>query len=326
MRLCVGQAAAVLLALLSSCGGAKLTSIFDNASPEGPGSAGAASTQREGQEQQTTSSGATTMETDASSAAGAPLPAAGGASVAGASGVSGAPTDPPSTVGDGGKAGASSGGTASSDVGGSAPQTGGGGVGGSTLSECQHRGDGKSTVMVVNQCDKPLSFRSNAGDAGELLPGAQACHDLGNTTDVIPAVRYWGYTGVDPGAGRHSLAVLELNTTYQALDFYDISYVDAQNLPLAMAPLGMPGCRNLTCSASLLQNCPPVGQLKDDAGQIIACTNPDNHNPNSPVAQYFNQGCGDAYAWTGDDAEALTACAGEDYAIVFCPTAEAGAH
>ena len=46
---------------------------------------------------------------------------------------------------------------------------------------------------------------------------------------------------------------------------------------------------------------------------------PDRDDPDSPVAQYFDAACADAYSWSGNDAESMAACAGEDYAVVFCP-------
>ena len=46
---------------------------------------------------------------------------------------------------------------------------------------------------------------------------------------------------------------------------------------------------------------------------------PEPNNPQSPVAQYFDKACPDAYSWSGDDANSVVACAGEDYIIVFCP-------
>ncbi len=88
---------------------------------------------------------------------------------------------------------------------------------------------------------------------------------------------------------------------------------------MRIAPVDMASCRVLTCAKSLLADCPAIGQLKDANGKVISCVSPDRNDPNSPVAQYFEASCKDAYSWSGDDSESVAACAGEDYDVVFCP-------
>jgi hypothetical protein len=188
-----------------------------------------------------------------------------------------------------------------------------------SLIDCMHKGDNKTSLAFVNNCTQKLWFLGSSIQGGVLEPGQFQCRDIGNTTTTLPAIRYWGYTAPDPGLGKYTLAEFTLNTTFNDFDWYDISHVDAQNLPMQIAPVGMPTCRVLTCAESLLANCPAVGQVKDATGQIIACVSPEPNNPNSPVAQYFDKACRDAYSWSGDDAQSMASCAGEDYDIVFCP-------
>ncbi len=183
---------------------------------------------------------------------------------------------------------------------------------------CRAQGDGKSTITLLNQCTSPLTFAGSKITGGTLAPGEHACRDVGSATESIPAVRYWGWLGEDPGNERYTLAELTLNTNFNDFDFYNISHVDAHNLPMQVQPVAMPNCRVLTCAMSLLANCPSVGQERDASGKVISCFSPDRNDPNSVVAQYFEAGCKDAYSWSGDN-DSVAACAGEDYDVVFCP-------
>jgi hypothetical protein len=217
----------------------------------------------------------------------------------------------------------SSGGETSGGTGGSAGTPGGGSAGQAPVQSgpptCRTAGDGKSTLAFVNGCDAPLSLRGSDIEGGELAPGQHTCRDVGSDVESIPAIRFWGFIGEDPGGEKHTLAELTLNTDFNDFDWYNISHVDAHNLPMQIAPVAMDDCRVLTCAESLLANCPAEGQLLDGEGQLISCFSPNRDDPESAVAQYFEASCDDAYSWSGDDAESMAACAGEDYDVVFCP-------
>jgi hypothetical protein len=211
-------------------------------------------------------------------------------------------------------------GSAGADAGaGGAPPDGNGGASAAGPVSCRSKGDGKSTISFVNHCDATLSFRGSDIEGGKLQPGEHACRDVGAASGEIPAIRFWGFIGMDPGGEKYTLAELTLNTSFNDFDWYNISHVDASNLPMQIVPVDMPSCRVLTCAESLLANCPAVGQLKDANGKVISCVSPDRNDPNSVVAQYFEASCKDAYSWSGDDSESVAACAGEDYDVVFCP-------
>jgi hypothetical protein len=245
----------------------------------------------------------------------------------GATGSGGA-TGNGGATGSGGKAGSGgaigSGGATGS--GGGATGSGGatGGAGGQPPATgditCRKAGDGITTVVFVNRCAGVLSFRGSDITGGDLKPGEYACRTVGTATESLPAKRYWGFIGQDPGAEKHTLAEFTFNTTFYDFDWYNLSHVDASNLPMQIAPAGMPKCRVLTCAQNLLPGCPAIGQFKDSSGSVISCVSPDRNNANSPVALYFDAACVDAYSWSGDDAKSMASCAGEDYDIVFCPT------
>ncbi len=185
--------------------------------------------------------------------------------------------------------------------------------------DCQRTGDAQTTLTIINHCQAPLEARGSNW-AGTTLPaGGYTCLDLGSDTDPLSALRYWGYLGQDPGAEHYTLAEFTLNTDFNDFDWYDISHVDADNLPMAILAVDQAQCRSLSCPQSSLANCPAVGRLRDGSGNVVSCVSPERDNPNSPVALYFDAACADAYAWSGDDAQSMVACAGEDYDVVFCP-------
>ncbi len=256
----------------------------------------------------------------------------------GADGSSGA-------IGAGGmpEAGASTGGTApaggtsagGAPAGGMAPAggtsaggtpSGGTATGGATsvgAIDCRVDGDGSTTLVFVNGCSEPLTFAGSDIEGGQLEPGAHACVRIGSDTEPLSSKRYWGWVGADPGAERHTLAEFTFNTDFYDFDWYNISHVDAHNLPLQIVPVDRPDCATLTCAESLLADCPEEGRELDASGAVVSCVSPDRDDPQSPVALYF-ESCDDAYAWSGDDQEGddespMRACAGEDWDIVFCP-------
>lgn len=196
---------------------------------------------------------------------------------------------------------------------------------GPSIVNCTHDGDGKTTLAFVNGCAKAVTFQGSDITGGTLAPGAFACVDIGSDVAALNSKRYWGFSGDDPGAEHHSLAEFTFNTDFQNFDWYNISYVDAFNLPLQIVPLARPKCDTLTCAQDFLSTCPAVGQDKDASGELVACVDPDRNNPDNPVAQLF-EACDDSYAWSGDDQNGsdpspVRACAGEDFDIVFCPEA-----
>jgi hypothetical protein len=206
--------------------------------------------------------------------------------------------------------------------------TGGGSTGlagtsSSSAAAYRKEGDGKTTLVFVNQCTKPVNYRGSDIPGGTIAAGALTSVDIGTATQALSSKRYWGWVGADPGAERHSLAEFTFNTDFYAMDWYNISYVDAFNLPLAILPAARPKCRQLICPQDFLAACPVVGQYRDADGNLSSCVSPNRDDPNSPVPLLFEQ-CDDAYAWSGDDQKGtdkspMVGCEVEDFDIVFCP-------
>ena len=189
---------------------------------------------------------------------------------------------------------------------------------------CRAEADGTTTAVFVNRCDAPVEIRGSDIEGGTVAAGAFVCRDLGTSAEPISSKRYWGFIGEDPGGEHHTLAEFTFNTDFNDFDWYNISHVDAHNLLMQIVPLDRPDCDTLTCDApSLLADCPEVGRWLDDNGTLISCESPERDNPESPVALHF-ESCDQAYAWSGDDQQGddpspVRACAGEDWAIIFCP-------
>jgi len=189
---------------------------------------------------------------------------------------------------------------------------------------CRAEGDGITTAVFINRCGAPLEVRGSDIEGASLAADSYACRDLGSDVEALSAKRYWGFVGEDPGAEHHTLAEFTFNTDFNDFDWYNISHVDAHNLRMQIVPLDRPDCSTLTCSSpSLLNDCPEVGRWTDAQGTLTSCVSPERDNPTSPVALHF-EACDDAYAWSGDDQQGddpspVRACAGEDWAIVFCP-------
>ena len=189
---------------------------------------------------------------------------------------------------------------------------------------CRAEADGKTTAVFVNHCSATLEVRGSDIEDASVASGEFVCRELGSDIETISSKRYWGFIGQDPGGEHHTLAEFTFNTDFNDFDWYNISHVDAHNLPMSIVPLDRSDCDTLACpDAMLLTDCPEIGRWTDDLGELRSCVSPERDNPNSPVALYF-ESCDDAYAWSGDDQQGddpspVRACAGEDWSIVFCP-------
>ncbi|MFT3921553.1 MAG: thaumatin family protein [Myxococcales bacterium] len=189
---------------------------------------------------------------------------------------------------------------------------------------CRRDGDGTTTAVFINRCSSALHVRGSDIAGATVAPQSYACRDLGTAKETLSAKRYWGFLADDPGAEHYTLAEFTFNTDFHDFDWYNISHVDAHNLTMQIVPLDRSNCKTLTCSdPKLLTDCPAVGRDTNAQGELISCVSPDRDNGNSVVALHF-ESCDDAYAWSGDDQNGkdpspVRACAGEDWAIVFCP-------
>jgi Thaumatin family len=131
-----------------------------------------------------------------------------------------------------------------------------------------------------------------------------------------------------------------------APDYYDVSLVDAFNLPMTITPQGGSGCATAGCTANLAPGCPSGLQSVDASGNIVACLSscsmyggdqycctgsagsPASCNPDGwPVdsASYFKSGCPDAFSYAFDSVTSTFTCqGGSGYVITFFPFGNGG--
>ena len=221
----------------------------------------------------------------------------------------------------GGTRAGSGGASAGTASGGAGNAAGAGGQAGAT--ECHHEADGVMTLRFVNGCSESLAFRGSDIEGGRLALAEAACVNLGSTIEPLSAKRYWGFAGDDPGAEHHTLAEFTFNTDFNDFDWYNISHVDAHNVPMQIVPVARDSCETLTCADDFLAGCPEEGKFRDETGIVVACVSPNRDDGAGAVPLYF-ESCDDAYAWSGDDQNGddpspVRACAGEDWDIHFCP-------
>ncbi len=183
-----------------------------------------------------------------------------------------------------------------------------------------HRGEPTSATEDPNFAGSNIS-------GGSLASGQEACRTLGSNTQLMRAQRYWGSrSGESLGVGKVSLAEFTFNEpfySWNSYDWFNLSHVDAHNLPLKIIPYELGSgttCSTMTrsCPQNLLTNCPTQGQVRNAAGKVISCVSPNRDDPNNPVARFFDTSCAQAYSWSGDNSS-MASCNAEDFDIVFCP-------
>lgn len=188
----------------------------------------------------------------------------------------------------------------------------------SSLQYSKH--DGKATIVFKNQCKNTIRVgRMGSGDFATLRPGQKTERNVTRDGKYRPSLAYYGYkVGQHPGHGNMSLGEFTLNPGGGKVDYYDVSFVDAFNLPMTIRALAK-SCPVAGCTKRLLDHCPNQNRLKKN-GKTISCTKwNDKDNPNNAAARYFENKCPKAYSWSKDD-DATKGCAGQDYVLTFCPS------
>jgi hypothetical protein len=225
------------------------------------------------------------------------------------------------------------------------------------------------TLTLVNQTGQTIW----PGVAGSSVPngGGWELPAGGTTTVSVPANwsgRIWARTSCNfggsgsgscgtgdcggvlacngaTGAASATLAEFTLGGGSSA-DFYDVSLVDAFNVPIIIAPQGGAGCATAGCAANLAPGCPGELQDVDSTGSIVACLSscakfggdqycctgsfdsPSACNPaNWPVdsASYFKSACPDTWSYAFDPVTTTFRCQGASgYLITFLPFGGSG--
>jgi hypothetical protein len=200
-----------------------------------------------------------------------------------------------------------------------------------------------STITVQNNCKKQIQVNQLTNDEGNNKASTLAA---GSSTKIsVPANwggRIWareGCTGsTDCQVGAPASLAEFLLKGAAGKDYYDVSFVDGYNLPIAISPntgeangydCGVPAC-------SSLPECPEDLQDKDANGNVVGCksacagfgtdeyccTGTYGDRGNCVANKYSLQvksSCPDVYTYAHDDSTSMYACSpGTGYTVTFC--------
>jgi hypothetical protein len=175
------------------------------------------------------------------------------------------------------------------------------------------------SIQFYNACPFPVQVgQMGAGDFMHLDPWQSGERSVGGDWERHEGLAYYAYhEGNNPGVENMTLAEFGFNTAWYNLDFYDVSNVNAFNMPMDIRPIGA-GCDAARCAVDLLPGCPDGNRIWNQ-GWTISCTKwGDRDNPNNPAAIEFHNACPGAYSWSKDDG-ATRGCDAQDYIVTLCP-------
>ncbi|CAM6051300.1 unnamed protein product [Sphagnum compactum] len=194
-----------------------------------------------------------------------------------------------------------------------------------------------ASINIRNQCSETISACATCNICG----GQVNCYALApyNGFQVIdvgpnwPGGVIWGYPGgsanpTDGNNAKPQADLAEITIGAGGEDYYDISNVNAYNLPLLINPttIAPPGqrqglqCGTPICSiGNIYSFCQSPNFLTGAVG--YGCYNVDGPGPvPTPGTEQFANACPDAYSYSKDDANHVYACpTGSNYEVVFCP-------
>jgi hypothetical protein len=236
-----------------------------------------------------------------------------------------------------------------------------------------------ATFTFVNNTGQTI-WPGALGNAGQAIPGGGGWQlNVGESMAIsVPgtwAGRFWartyctfsasgsgscetgdcgGVLACDGAGGTPNVTLAEFTLGGgTSSDFYDVSFVDAFNVPVTVAPVGGTTssanayqCTTAGCSVNLNPGCPSALQHVDSSGNIVACLSacsefgtdqyccagaygtPATCTPSTwPVdyAAYFKSSCPGAYSYAYDDPTSTFTCSGASgYVITFWPFGAAG--
>jgi len=192
-------------------------------------------------------------------------------------------------------------------------------------------------ISVYNNCSFVINVA--VGTSGDASQDQQATLKprTGFATTVPVGWTSGRVWGLRPGFPIKPVTLAEITmNSYDNMDFYDISLVDGFNLPLTIFVQGgtAGNCLNLTCSAPILDECPPNLQVMENKTVIAACNSActEYNDPAdcctgdyltnclaSTTSNWFKSLCPEAYTFANDYVSDQPACTGASYQVVFCP-------
>lgn len=186
------------------------------------------------------------------------------------------------------------------------------------------------TACAQSKSDPVFPYVLSAGGGFQQL----------DVSDNWPSAAVWAFPGSSGSAAtctqaRPEADLAEINIQPPADDFYDISNVNAYNLPLAISldfiaqgdkpsPLH---CETVSCTIPNLSSfCQSPNALTGPPGD--ACKNVDGPNSPTPTpsTEPFKNACPNAFSYTDDFKNTGFTCAtGSNYGVTFCPSNAVGA-
>jgi hypothetical protein len=180
-------------------------------------------------------------------------------------------------------------------------------------------------INIINQCSQTISGcqSDQTGQVSSYLLGSGASQLIDVGTNW-PGGVIWGYPGssadpTDCNNAKPQADVAEF-TINSDQDFYDISIVNAYNLPLKIAPTSGTTCASPSCTINNLNSfCVSPNTLTGGPGD--GCYNVDGPNTGSPTpgTTQFATACPGAMSYTSDNSNVYACQAGTNYEVVFCP-------
>jgi len=190
-----------------------------------------------------------------------------------------------------------------------------------------------TTINVRNQCPITITACDQAQGTGVscfVLGSGQS--NLLNVGSAWPGGLIWGYPGTnrDPNFGnsiKPQADLAEFSIGLSAQDFYDLSNVNAYNLPLEISPTQIAGggqpnghfCGSPSCTIPNLGGfCQSPNSLTGPPAD--GCINKDGPGtvPTSGTIAFHNA-CPNAFSYSQDNQATYACSTGSNYEVVFCP-------
>jgi hypothetical protein len=191
-------------------------------------------------------------------------------------------------------------------------------------------------IDIINQCGQTITACATCCGGGKVNcyvlngRGGRQQIDVGGNW---PAGVIWGFPGNsgNPGIANNAKPqanLAELTIGANGQDYYDISNVDAYNLPMRMNPTQIAGggspsgthCGTIICSIGDLNGfCKSPNYQTGYPG--YGCKNKDGPGQSATDGtRAFKNQCPNAYSYSKDDKDVVYGCqTGSNYEVVFCP-------
>lgn len=193
-------------------------------------------------------------------------------------------------------------------------------------------------IDIINQCGQTITACATCCGGGQVncyvLNGGGGRQQI-NVGGNWPGGVVWGFPGNSGSPATGNSAKPQANLAeftvggFAGQDFYDISNVEAYNLPMRVAPTEIAGggsasgfhCGTILCDINDLNNfCQGPNFLTGSPGD--GCKNRDGPGLQpTDGTRAFKSRCPTSYSYSKDDATSTFACeTGSNYEVVFCPT------